>query len=698
VTKKNKEKSKDLKNPMIKTLMGILILGKDILLGLVIAILSLVLITCVYGFITYQNYAGEYKKAKPRSNSTQNVIYDKDGGKIYESFGAKEPDKIILQDIPDIVKQATLASEDLGFYNHGAIDPRGILRAAYDNYQNSEKTGINKISDLLEENYYTQGGSTITQQLIKNKYLTTEKSFDRKIKEVVYSYEMEKVSSKDKILEDYLNNVYYGEQALGISNAAKVYFDKSVKDLTLGEVSMLTGLPASPSTLSPVSGDYESAKIRQAYVLNQMYKAGYISENQAREAALESLYFAENNSKLIKVHPFYSDYVYEEAKKIIGENNIERGGYTIKTYLDVEKQKIAEDTALQYMTKFQNRKVTNGAVVILDNKETEITALVGGVDYEKSKVNVATSKRQPGSSFKPIVYLTGLIDGYSAATKLLDVSVNFGGNPPYIPKNYDGGYRGNITLRYALANSLNIPAVEMAKLVGVEKVIETAKILGISSINGDAQKYGLSIALGSAEVTPLELTRAYSVFANNGKLGNFSAIKEITDSEGNVIYKHQKLNEQVVDEKVAFIMSNILSDNQARTPVFGGNSPLILKDRKVAAKTGTTDDYADSWTMGFTPQYTVGVWMGNNDRSKMARISGIEGAAYIWNDVMKGIHQGLIPEDFEKPEGLSEVWVNPYSGLKSNNKSKPNILEIFVPGTEPEDKPDFSYLNQFLKK
>lgn len=680
-----------------KVVLGFLIFVKDLFIGIMIALVSLFVIVLIFLYIVYLNYAKEFHTAKIRNNSTQNIIYDRDGGVIYRSFGASMPQEVDIENVPGMVVQATLAAEDPDFYKHGAIDPRGIARATYVNVLQSQKTGISKLGDLFNENSYVQGGSSITQQLIKNIYLTDERTFDRKVREMIYSFEYEKTQNKDAILEMYLNNVYYGEQALGVENAANRYFDKRVDELNLAEISMLAGLPVSPSRLSPLSGDFDEAKKRQEYVLSRMVSAGNITLEEAEQAANEPLYLNYENVDSFKKHPYYADHAISVAKDIIGEENFEKGGYEIHTYLDPAKQVIAEETAQNYMDKFKNRKVTNAAVVILDNKESEIAAMVGGVDYEISKVNVALSRRQPGSSFKPIVYLTGLLNNYSAATRLVDKYVNFGGVPAYAPRNYDGSYRGNITVHYALANSLNIPAVEMAKLVGINRVINTAHILGIDSINKDVNEYGLSLALGSAEVTPFELSRAFSVLANNGKMGNFSAIEKIDNLGGETIYIHQKIQEQAVDEKAAYIMTNILSDNQARSMVFGTRSPLVLSDRKVAAKTGTTDDYADSWTMGFTSQYTVGVWMGNNDHSKMARVSGVEGAAYIWHDIIAGIHKDLPAEDFERPEGLNEVWVNPYTGLKVTNHSKPNILEIFIPGTEPADKPDFDYLKQFYR-
>jgi 1A family penicillin-binding protein len=698
IEKTEKVTPKKEEEPKKKTFWGYLGLVFKVFFFAVLATLgTLFFLGIILVFATYANYQKSFQSAKVKNNSTQNIFYDKNGTVIYESYGAKAPDSATLTEIPDEVKKATLAAEDSGYYNHGAIDPKGLLRAAVVNVRSSNKSGIARFSDLFNEKDYSQGGSTITQQLVKNLYLTNEKSFDRKIKEIVYSFELEKKWSKDKILEEYLNNVYYGEQALGIKNAAMAYYGKPLNQLNVAEISMLVGLPAAPTELDPISGDYAAAKKRQEYVLTQMYNQGQITLSEAKDAANENLYFSEPKigQDLVLKHPYFVDYVKKELENVLGPELVDRGGLAVYTTLDAKNQAAAEEQAAIYMKKFQYRKVSNTAIVVLDNQKGTISALVGGVDWEKSKINMATSVRQPGSSFKTIMYTAGLLNGYTAATRLIDKSVNFGGTPPYIPRNYDGSYRGNITLHYALSNSLNIPAVEMTKLAGVEKVIETAKILGISSIRNDADSYGLSIGLGSAEVSPFEMTRAYSVYPNGGQKVNFTGIERVVGNTGDEIYRSKRLGTEVIDPRVAFIMTNILSDNKARSLVFGTSNPLTLPDRKVGAKTGTTDDYADSWTMGFSPQYTVGVWMGNNDRTKMSRVSGVEGAAYIWQDVMKAIHKGLPVEQFVAPEGLSTAWVNPMTGLPATSQRSPNILEYFIPGTEPKKDQNFDYLKQF---
>jgi len=642
----------------------------------------------------YYKYAKDFKSAKPRSGGTQAIFYDKNGKTIYEGFGTGNTEYTPLEDIPDVVKKSTLAAEDLDFYKHGPINIRGMVRAAYRNFQSSSRGNATKFLDLLNEKAYSEGGSSITQQLIKNRYLESDRSFERKAKELVYSYELEKKMTKDAILEQYLNYIYYGEQALGIQNAAKIYFDKDVRDLDLAEASMLAGLPAAPSKYSAISGDYKESKKRQEYVLQQMIKAKFITLDEAKKAIREPLTLSGAKRTVMK-HPYFVQYVKQELINLYGTELVEEGGIKVYTTLDPKKQKIAEEKAREYVEKFTYSNVSNAAVVVMENKTNNILAMVGGVKWDESKVNVATSSRQPGSSFKPIVYATGFQEGYSPATKLSDTYVNFGGNPPYIPRNYSGGHWGNVSVRTALSNSLNIPAVEMTQLAGVDKVINTARKMGISTINGNSSDYGLSIGLGSAEVKLLDMVEAYSTFADGGKRTIPSGILKVVNDRGDNIYNVKRQKKTVLDPRVAYMITSVLSDTKARQRVFGYGNKLEIQGHTVAAKTGTTDNYTDSWTMGYNPKFTVGVWMGNNDRSQMRVISGIEGAAYIWHDIFEAYIKDTKDITFKKPSGLKEVWISPYTYSPANYHGSPNILEPFIPGKELPQNPDFSYLNQF---
>lgn len=686
--------SRDSRNKakkIAKNVAGILgIVLKSFLWVFIVGILGL----ACYAAATYSRYANEFQGLAPKNNSTKNVYYDKNGEVIYEGFGASEPEVVALSDVPQEIIDATLASEDSDFYQHGAIDLSGLARAAMINIKNSDESGLRRLLDLFNEEEYSQGGSTITQQLVKNLYLSNERSFDRKIKEVVYAFEIEKKHSKDEILEMYLNNVYFGEQANGIVNASRIFYGKKIDELNLGEISMIIGLPAAPSNLSPISGDFTAAKERQRYVLSQMYYNNKITLEEAQEASQTTLYFGHPEITVESEYPYFVDYVTEVVKEKIGEESYGVGGLKIYTTLDPEVQKTVEQAAAKHIATLKWRNVTNAASVVLDNETGEIVAMMGGLNYKQSKVNVATSKRQPGSSFKPVVYTAGLLNNYTAASRLIDTRVNFGGTPPYVPRNYDGGYRGYVTVRTALANSLNVPAVEMAKLVGVSKVLKTAELLGIDSLDKE-REYGLSIGLGSGEVELLDMVRAYSTFANGGQRPNPTAITRITDGSDNEIYKQPKVMNEALDPRIAYIMTSILSDNYSRRLVFGTNSQLQLGKRPVAAKTGTTDSFADNWTIGFTPQYTVGVWVGNNDHSVMRNLPGLQGAAPIWNAIMKDIHADKKILEFKKPKGLIEAWISPYTGLPTSTHRNPNILEYFMPDTVPTKNEKFEYLNQF---
>jgi len=663
-------------------------------------LIFIIILTLTVGFFMigiYFKYANDFKTAKPKTGGTQAIFYDKNGDIIYEGFGTSDPDYVSLDQIPDVVKKATLAAEDKDFYHHGPIDMKGIARAAYRNYQGSSQEGIGKFTGLFNENEYSQGGSSITQQLVKNRYLAGEKSFERKIKELVYSYELEKKMSKDQILEQYLNNIYYGEQALGIKNAAKIYFGKDLKDLDLAEASYLAGLPAAPSRYSLISGDYEIGKKRHEYVLQQMIQEKYITEEDGKNAVNQSLVLSGERKSVIK-YPYFVQYVKQELINLYGSELVETGGLKIYTTLDPKVEDLAEKKAKEYVNKFKYAHVTNASVVVMDNKTNNILAMVGGVDWDKSKVNVATSKRQPGSSFKPIVYTAGFNQGYSPLTKLLDQSINFGGIPPYIPRNYNGGYMGNVSARTALANSLNIPTVEMGQLAGIENVIKTAQDMGITTLNKGPENYGLSLSLGSGEVKLLDLVEAYSTLSDAGKRTVPTGIEKVLDNTNNNIYRVNRQKKEVVDPRVAYMTTSILSDTKARQKVFGAGNKLEIKGHTVAAKTGTTESFADSWTVGFDTNITAGVWMGNNDHSKMGQISGIEGAAYVWHDIMTELLKGTPDAAFPKPSNISEVWVNPYNFSKAPRNGSPYVVEYFIPGKEPSLKPSFSYLNQFSKK
>jgi 1A family penicillin-binding protein len=676
-----KKKSKKLALKIIFGGLGLFIIAIFLMIGF--AILGL-----------YLKYSYEFTTIKPRSNSTQLVMYDKNGEEFFRGYGAAEPVRIELKDVPEVVKKATLAAEDINFYNHGPIDFRGVARAIYLNYQNTSGSTMDRISAILDDPSMLQGGSTITQQLVKNIYLSNEKSLERKFKEIVFASKLEEKYSKDKILEMYLNEIYYGEQALGIQNAAKIFFNKDMRDLSLSEASLLAGLPQAPTYYSPFGENYDAAKKRQEYVLQQMLANNIIDIDKAKSAANEPLALTGEELVLDK-YPYFSQYTKEELSNLLGSENIESKGLKVYTTLDQEKQKIVETKLKEGIVKLANRGASNSASVVADPKNNTILAMVGGVDWNKSKVNVTTSNRQPGSSFKPLVYATGLENGFTAATILNDKAISFPGNPPYAPKNYNGSFSGYVTVRNALARSLNTTAVEMAALVGIDKVIAQAQKMGISTLNQPAGTYGLSLALGAGEVKLVDMVTAYSAFADGGQTRKLTAIEKVINSKGDTLKIERPKEAQVISPQTAYIISSILSDNDARSATFGSSSPL--KTPKITAvKTGTTDDYVDSWTMGYSPDFVVGVWLGNNDHTPMKKVSGVEGAAYLWNEIITNVMANTESKPFAKPEGLSEKWISPYTGGTTNSQTKPNILEYFKAGTEPTSaKPDLGYLKRF---
>jgi len=651
-------------------------------IGLGLFVVASGLVITFWAFGLYFKYSQQFESVTPQSNSTQLVMYDSTGAEIFRGYGAAEPDRVELSKIPDTVKEATLAAEDVDFYKHGPVDLKGIGRAIYLNWQNSDAVGLGKIGALFSEGGYSQGGSTITQQLVKNVYLTDEKSFERKIKEAVFAYKLEGKYTKDQVLELYLNEIYYGEQSLGIKNAARVYFNKDLSELSLAESSMLAGLPQAPTYYSPISGDEEAAKKRQEYVLQKMYLAKMIDLETAKDAANAPLDYYGKNLSTDK-YPYFSQFVKDELVNKLGAENIENKGLKVYTSLDPTKQTVAETRMAENLKKLAYRGASNAAVVIGDVANNSILAMVGGSDWEKSKVNVATSLRQPGSSFKPIVYATGLENGYTAASIMNDKYINYGGTPAYAPRNYSGGFSGNVTLRNALARSLNTTAVQMGKLAGLSKVIDLAHSLGITSLNDKPDNYGLPLALGSGEVKLVDMVEAFSTFADGGKRMPQTSILKITTSGGDEIGLPKRNKAQVLSADTSYIISSILSDNKARSVAFGSVSQLKT-DKTTAVKTGTTDNYADSWTMGYSPDFVVGVWMGNNDRTPMKQISGVEGAAYIWHDVITDILAKVPDKAFIRPSTIEEAWINPYTGKVATYKGGSNVLEYFKAGTVPK--------------
>ncbi len=610
--------------------------------------------------------------------STQ--LFDRHGKLLYTIYANRNQTFVPLSDIPSSVQQATIAIEDKDFYKHGAIDPRGIARAF--------------ISTVFYKQ--VQGGSTITQQLVKNTLLTPERTISRKIKEVFLSFLTELLYPKNKILEMYLNQVPYGGTAWGIEAASQTYFGKHAKELTLSESSFLAGLPEAPSIYSPFGAYPERSKKRQETVLQKMYEQGYITKEQNDLALKQPLQF-QKVSSTIKA-PHFVLYVKDLLTQKYGQRTVEQGGLKVITSLDLTIQEYAQATVAAEVGKLKGYHVTNGAAVVTNPASGEILAMVGSHDYfdetSDGNVNVTIAYRQPGSSIKPINYATGLINGYTAATPFVDQQICFPnpGHAPYCPVNYDGKWHGVMHMRPSLGNSINISAVKMLKLNGVADMIATAKAMGITSFQ-DPNRYGLSLTLGGGEVTMLEMVTAYSVFANQGYRIDLHPILKVTDSQGTTLEEYTPplspiFGKKVIPSGVSFIITSILADNGARELAFGPTSELKIGEKFVAVKTGTTNDYRDNWTIGYTPSYTVAVWVGNNDNTPMSGlVSGITGAAPIWHKIMTHLLQNKPVGMPPKPENVIGKIVCSTSGLLPKEEGDPDRCptryEYFIKGTEP---------------
>ncbi|HUD44878.1 MAG TPA: transglycosylase domain-containing protein [Patescibacteria group bacterium] len=602
-------------------------------------------------------------------------IYDRNGKLLYTIYGNRNQSFVPLTQIPKTMQEATISIEDKDFYNHGAIDLRGIARAFYE-------TVFHKT---------LQGGSTLTQQLVKNSLLTQDQTVQRKIKEVILSFLTEAIYPKDKILELYLNEVPYGGTSYGVEAASETFFGEHASQLDLAQSAFLAGLPQEPSTFSPYGSHPELGIQRQQEVLEQMKEQNYITPTQQQQADKEQLHFQQDSNQLLAPH--FVLYIKDLLIQKYGQDLVENGGLKVKTSLDLDLQNYAQATVAAEVAKVSYAHVTNGAALITDPNTGEILAMVGSVDYLApgfGNVNMTLANLQPGSSIKPINYAVGLIKGYTAATPFIDEALCFGGNPPYCPVNYDGKFHGAIQMRYALGNSINIPAVEMLKLNGVDAMVATASAMGITTFT-DPAEYGLSLTLGAAEVKMIDLATAYGVFANGGYRINLHPILQVTDAKGNILEQYNPpaspiFGQKVLPDGISFIMTHMLLDNNARLLEFGSTSELKIGNQPVAVKTGTTNDFRDNWTIGYTiaPSYLVSVWVGNNDRTPMNGLaSGITGAAPIWHELMAHLLEGKEAAWPTQPENvIGKIVCNP-SGLLVPVGGCDSRYEYFIKGTEP---------------
>ncbi len=703
---------------------------------LVYALLScLVFVFSIALFIAWQILTKDLPS--PTALTTRNVevstkIYDKNGVLLYNIYKDKNRTPISLEEIPLRVRLATLAIEDAEFYQHPGFSVRGIFRAAVKNLKEGELTG----------------GSTITQQLVKNTLLSPEKTLERKLREVILAVRVELEFSKDEILEMYLNEVSYGGTAYGIQTAAKVYFDKDVDKLTLAEAALLAGLPKSPTRYSPFGSNPDLAFDRQKEVLKLMKINGYITDEQLEKGLSEEISFIDNTTNIKAPH--FVMYTREYLEEKYGKEVVESGGLKVITTLDYDIQKLAEKAVEEELENLKNLNVGNGAVIVIHPQTGEILAMVGSKDYfdtqSDGNVNVTTRPRQPGSSIKVVNYAYALSNGFNPASTIGDSPVKFlvPDQPPYTPKNYDGKFRGTLTLRSAFAESRNIPAVKVLASYGVEKMIDMGRGMGITTWN-DPSNYGLSLTLGGGEVKLIDLAQVYATVANYGTKQNLFPVYKVTNYKGKVLEENtcnpieeksrfdiandiiknvqapetqsnnspdnvDKLTtetseenlckgEQILDPRVTYMLIDILRDNIARAPAFGTNSLLnIASHAEVAVKTGTSNNLRDNLTIGFNQKYLVAVWVGNNDNSEMSRVaSGITGATPIWNKIMSALLAEEEGRVWAIPEGLI---MSPYCILTGSLPCRgcPTAFDWFLEEDVPTKSCNPEAIKQILEK
>ncbi len=576
-----------------------------------------------------------------RELSQTTKIYDRTGDTLlYTVHGDEQRTPVPLDKIPESMQQAVIATEDAEFYKHKGLDVEGVARAAWLNMQRGN---------------LQHGGSTISQQLVRSTFLTAEKTIWRKIRELLLTLEMERRYDKQRILGWYLNQVPFGSDVYGVEAAAERYFDKNAEDLTVRESASLAAMIKAPTYYSPYGPNKDALEGRTNYVLRRMREEGFLTAEQEKEKISETLEFVTPRTGIKAPH--FTLHVVSQLEQRYGEDFLRSKGLKIRTTLDWELQQKAQDVVSRWADRNTVFNAHNAALVATVPQTGEVRAMVGSKDWSGTstptdctpgddclfapKFNAATAKngRQPGSAFKPFVYATAFEKGYSDTTTVVDERTNFGiwGGEPYIPENYTGTYHGTVTLRQALAQSINIPAVKVLNnMAGIEDSIQTAKEMGITTLNKPPSFYGLSLVLGGGEVRLIDMVSAYGVFANEGERVPFGTIAEIKGAQGETIFKREPpVPKRVLSTRTARMINSILSDNEARTPTFRPDNDLHIEQFEAAAKTGTTNDYKDAWTVGYTDELSAGVWVGNNDNSPMTNGPGVTVAAPIWNDFMK---------------------------------------------------------------
>jgi len=648
-----------------------------------------------YIYIAQQLPPPEELQQRADAMFVSSQIYARDGSLLYELIdphGGKRQ-KISLAQMPDALIRATLDTEDPNFYLHPGFDPIGIVRALWYAWNERE---------------FVAGGSTITQQVVRNLLLPgerAERTFKRKVKEIVLAYEVTRRYDRSKILEIYLNEAYYGNLAYGVEAAAQTYFGKSARALSLAEASFLAGLPQSPAVYDPFTPDGRTEALRRHKdVLRLMVKQGDLTQPQAEAAAAQiaAHQFTPPRSDSFQRAPHFVIYVRQLLEQQYGPAALYREGLKVYTTISPTLQTVAEQVAREQIARLKDKHVTNAALVALDAHTGEILAMLGSVDFNNreidGQVNMAIRPRQPGSSIKPLTYVTAFQKGWTPATLLWDVPVTFTNSygQVYPPKNYDGKFHGPVTVRSALANSYNIPAVKTLDYIGLPAFLDNARAFGITTLTRN--DYWLALTLGGGEVPLIEMAGMYQILANAGKRMPPVAIQKVVNAQGQVLCQFtppgQKsdvkpcqespdVGKQVVSPEHAYLITSILSDKRARCPAFGCPNLLELPFQPVAAKTGTTNDYKDNWTLGYTPDLVVGVWVGNADNTAMKGTTGVTGAAPIWHDFLDKVTKTMPVQDFTRPPGIVEREICADTGTLPSEFCPQKVVEVFAPEQQP---------------
>lgn len=644
----------------------------------------------IFYFFILKDLPSPRKLTSPDFLPYSTQIFDRNDQLLYDVYVEKNRSPVKLTELPEHIKWSTIAAEDKDFYQHKGFAISGIVRGAY--------------NTVFKKSL--QGGSTISQQLVKNTLLTQERTVRRKIREALLTVSLEIIYSKDEILEMYLNQTPYGGTAYGISAASQLYFGKEPTKLSLAEASLLAGLPASPTRYSPFGAQPELAKNRQSYVLDQMVAMQKIDQPKADEAKNEKLNYTIRGQGIKAPH--FVMWVKNQLIDQFGEKMVDSGGLKVTTTLDWELQDFAQQAVASEVAKLKKENVTNGSALVTNPKTGEILAMVGSKDYFAEdidgNVNITTSLRQPGSSIKPLNYALAIDRRIiTPASLIIDIPTCFSvkGQKGYCPDNYDRQFHGAIQTRFALGNSYNIPAVKTLTYNGLIDFVASASAMGITTFT-DPKNYGLSLTLGGGEVRMVDMSTAFSTLANAGRKTNLTGILKVEKTNGEVLYEYQNQvglgqnqeNEPVISPETAYLISHILLDNNARQPTFGQSSFLVVKNHpEVSVKTGTTNDKRDNWTIGYTPSYLTTVWVGNNDNKPMSAVaSGITGASPIWNKIMrfalerKDKEEGKNYQEWPtKPEDVVGASICVTSGLLPGDSGCPTRYEYFIKGTIPRD-------------